>query len=40
MKKLFIILLTFCLTTFMCVSCASIPEEQKADTYEAEAYVV
>ena len=38
MKKLFIILLTFCLTTFMCVSCASIPEEQKADTYEAEAY--
>ena len=38
MKKLFIILLAFCLTTFMCVSCASIPEEQKADTYEVEAY--
>lgn len=40
MKKILIALLAFCLTTFMCVSCASIPEEQKADTYEAEAYVV
>ena len=36
--KLFIILLTFCLTTFMCVSCASIPEEQRTDAYEVEAY--
>lgn len=38
MKKFFIILLALCLTAFMCVSCASIPKEQKADTYEVEAY--
>lgn len=37
-KRILVSLLTFCLTTFMCISCASIPEEQKADTYEVEAY--
>lgn len=38
MRKILAVLMAF--TTLLFVSCASIPEEQKADTYEVEAYEV